>query len=154
LVGIAAMLLPIAQRSERDAESLGKLDLRHVKRPANTLCRRNAGDPSKTVLAVLDRQGLGIGPSLGEHLIIRFGAKPSPQLGRHPVRVLIDRRSATAGLLRCSRFAHGLLPSGRWYAVSGKRRKPWSPRERRQPRYPGSRISPAARAHAGYHLGR
>src|SRR5262249_42926122 len=55
LVRVAAVLLPITRRSERDTKGLGKLDLRHVKRPANALRQRNAGNPSKTSLAVLDR---------------------------------------------------------------------------------------------------
>src|SRR6266566_570962 len=74
-IGIAAVLLPIAQRPERDAKGFGKLDLRHVQRPANALRQRNAANPSKASgPAVLNRQRRGIGSSLGQHLTVRLAA--------------------------------------------------------------------------------
>ena len=53
----------------------------------------------------------GIGPGLGQNLIVRLGAQSSPLRGRHSMRLLIDPH-ATARLLRCSRSAHGMLPFG------------------------------------------
>src|ERR1043166_10288891 len=77
-IWIAAVLLPIAERPERDAKGLGKFDLRHVKRPANALRPRNAATPSKTAgLSVLDRQCRGIGSGVGHHPIVGLGARSS-----------------------------------------------------------------------------
>src|ERR1043166_9697818 len=74
-IGTATVLLPIAQRPERNAKGLGKFGLRHVKRPANPLRQRNAPNPSKPPgLTVLDRERCGIGSGLDPHLILLFGA--------------------------------------------------------------------------------
>jgi hypothetical protein len=108
LIRSAAVLLPIAQRPEWDAKGIGELDLRHAKTPANAFGRRNPTNWSKAAgLTVLDRRRGGIGPGLGQNLIVRLGAQSSPLLGRHPVCFLIDPHAATARLLRCSRSAHG-----------------------------------------------
>ena len=55
LIGIAAVLLPIAQRPHWDVKDLGELGLRHVKTPANAFGQRNpTNGPKGARLAVLD----------------------------------------------------------------------------------------------------
>jgi hypothetical protein len=111
LIGLAAMLLPIAPGPERDAKSLGELGLRQAQAPANTLCQRDPTKGSNAAgAAVLDRQRIGIGPGLGQNLLVRLSAQSSPLLACHPMRVLIDPHLAAASSLRCGLSAHAGMP--------------------------------------------
>jgi hypothetical protein len=111
LIGIPAMLLPIAQRAERNAKGLGKFDLREAQTPANSLCQRYPPNRSNAArIAILDRQCIGVSPCRGQDLRVGFNPQSSPLLGCHPICMFIDPRLTRARSLRCSLFAHVALP--------------------------------------------